>query len=230
MYISGQQAQLLLDITTRQQLRNIVVKNNIGKKSQGAGKPNLYLKEDIEKYLTQEKNRGKTKADTKKIKTVKKKIETKKKTIKKNLEARPSELDPPKPPTEKQKEQAEEEKEFTPLNKIGQDEYLRVEQELTALGTYESVDRSILLFYAISYQKYINAVTQSAQYDDVTMNDIGDLKVHPYFTIAKTCLADMHKLARDMGIGVRNRIGVEVKKKKEKGIMDMMLEVDKDLL
>lgn len=111
---------------------------------------------------------------------------------------------------------------FNPLNAIGQAEFLRVEKLAKANGTYQDLDQSLLLFYAISYQKYINAVVKSEQLDDVTMNEAGDLKVHPHFTVAKTCLADMHKLAKDLGLGVRNRMGLELKKEKKQSMMDII--------
>ena len=50
MYLLPNEAMELLQITTRQGLHKVVVNHNITVKSQGAGKPNLYLKSDLERY------------------------------------------------------------------------------------------------------------------------------------------------------------------------------------
>lgn len=213
-YITGKQAQLILKITTRQGLHKIVKEKNISIKSQGAGKPNLYLESDIKKVAK--------KTNTQRLKTnpkLKKKIEKKNRIVKKNIDS-----------IEDSKKNAKEDlnqEDFNPLNKIGQDEFLRVEKLLKANGTYEDVDRSLLLFYAISYQKYINAVTMSAQQDDTTMDDMGNLKIHPYFTVADKTFSHMQKLAVMLGIGVKSRVGLDIKKGKKKSIFDTLNQEEK---
>ncbi len=258
-FITGKEAQLLLEITTRQQLRNIVVKNSIETKSLGAGKPNIYLKSDIEKYLKKPKTSPKAQKTNKKLIVKKKKqIEVKKAVRKKQLENKPKPI--PKQKTVEEIISSESEKninkifdnlaekgdiltgdgysapintpdnkkldneDFNPLNAIGQAEFLRVERLAKANGTYEDLDQSLLLFYSISYQKYINAVVKSEELDDLTMNDAGEYKVHPYFQVADKCFTHMSKIAVMLGIGVRNRIGIESKKKEKKNISDVIAE------
>lgn len=238
-FITGKEAQLLLEITTRQQLRNIVVKNGIETKSLGAGKPNIYLKSDIEKYLKKPKTSPKAQKTNKKLIVKKKKqIEVKKAVRKKQLENKPKpvkKIIPKEKTIEIEKEDSiqlpklEDNKkldneDFNPLNAIGQAEFLRVERLAKANGTYEDLDQSLLLFYSISYQKYINAVVKSEELDDLTMNDAGEYKVHPYFQVADKCFTHMSKIAVMLGIGVRNRIGIEAKKKEKKNIGDVIAE------
>jgi len=217
-YITGRQAQQILNITTRQGLHKIVKEHKISVKSQGAGKPNLYLKIDIETVAKKtNKQREKTNPHLKpKVEAKKKDIAKKKQVIKKDQEQKPDIL------KNESKNTNLDDEEFTPLNKIGQSEFLRVEKLLIENGTYKEVDRSLLLFYSISYQKYINAVTMSASQDDVTMNDFGDLKVHPYFQVADKCFSHMQKLATMLGIGVKSRVGLEIKKEKKKSVFDML--------
>lgn len=253
-FISGKEAQLILGITTRQQLHNIAKKMNVETKSQGAGKPKLYLKTDIVAYTKRKDDKSiptKKKPRTiKKAVEIKTRVDTKKAVREEQLKNKPKpvkKIIPKKEPKEKivevEKETAGKTKEvpaeeiktpnlpedkkmdnpnFTPLDAIGQAEFLRVERLTKANGTYEELDQSLLLFYAISYQKYINAVVKSGQLDDLTMNAMGDEKVHPYFTVAEKCFNHMTKIATALGLGVRNRIGLEIKKEKKKSMMDML--------
>ena len=209
-YITGKEAQHILNITTRQGLHKIVKDHRLEVKSQGAGKPNLYLKSDIEKYTKDNKKN----IEKYKPKTSIKKNDKKKKIVEQNIET-----------IEDAKKNAKDDmnkEDFNPLNQIGEDEFLRVEKLLISNGTYSDLDRSLLLSYSIAYQKYINAVTMSAQNDDTTMDDIGNLKVHPYFTVADKCFTHMHKMAVMLGIGVRSRVGLEIKKEKKKSMFDIL--------
>jgi len=208
-YITGKQAQILLNITTRQSLNRIVKEKNITIKSQGVGKANLYLESDI-KEVAKNTNIQRLKTNPK----LKKKIDKKKKTVEKNIKT-----------IEETKKNAKEDinkEDFNPLNKIGQDEFLRVEKLLRENETYTELDRGLLLSYSIAYQKYINAVTMSAQNDDTTMDDFGNLKVHPYFTVADKCFTHMQKMSVMLGIGVKSRVGLEIKKEKKKSVFDMI--------
>lgn len=290
-FITGKEAQLILGITTRQQLHNIAKKMNVETKSQGPGKPKLYLKTDIVAYTKRKDD--KNIPTKKKPRTIKKAVETKKRVdtkkavreeqlknkpkkvkeainsftvqicpkcgskkfekitqdliitclcgvvFKDNKEIKTKKVIPKKKPKEKKVEVEKEEpiqlpkleknkkldsEDFTPLDGIGQAEFLRVEKLLKLNGTYQELDQSLLLFYAISYQKYINAVVKSGQLDDLTMNETGDEKVHPYFTVAEKSFNHMTKIATALGLGVRNRIGLEIKKEKKKSMMDILNE------
>lgn len=213
-YISGKQAQLILNITTRQGLHKIVKEHNIEVKGQGAGKPNLYLESDVVEVSKKTiKQRKKTNPQTvKKAKKTKKNIEKNIETIKEQKQEADKKLKEFKA------------KEINPLNEIGQNEFLRVEQILKKNGTYEELDRAVLLAYCISYQKYIDAVVRSEEADNTTMDDIGNLRVHPYFTIADKCLTQMNKLANTLGIGSRNRLGLDITKQKKKSVFYMLNE------
>lgn len=244
-FISGKEAQLLLGITTRQGLKKIVDKFSVEVK-RGNGTPNLYKKTDIENYIKRKDDptiAGKKKPRTvHKAKVIKKIVDTKKAVREEQLKNKPKPVKktpPKKEPKEKIVEVEKEEpiqlpkleedkkldsEDFTPLDGIGQAEFLRVERLLKKNGTYEDLDQSLLLFYAISYQKYINAVVKSGQLDDLTMNEAGDQKVHPYFTVAEKSFNHMTKIATALGLGVRNRIGLELKKEKKKSMMDILNE------
>lgn len=195
MYVSGREAQQILNITTRQGLHKIVTEHNVKIKKQGAGKANLYLRKDIEDYKINNKdniNRGRTKQDDKKFKDKQKTIEKKKEVS--NTTKKRGLLN------------------NNPLNEIGQEVFDDLREQLIKNGTFEDKDISLLQAYCVSYQKYINAINQSADQMDTFMDDFGNVKVHPYFSIADKCLSQMDKVAKALGIGVRNRIGIEPKK------------------
>lgn len=210
-YITGKEAQLLLDITTRQGLIKIVKEHNITTKPQGAGKPNLYLRDDIIK--AKESRRKTSKHKPKKIiNKVQKQKEQIQENIDKSLEVK------------KKVDENKNREDFTPLNGIGTDEFNRVVDELKDKGIYDELDRALILAYAIAYQKYINAVVSSAEYDDISTDGHGNQKVHPHFQIADKCFSHMQKMANMLGIGTRSRIGVDIKQKKEKSIVDILSE------
>ena len=204
MYITGKQAQLILNITTRQGLHKIVKTENITIKSQGAGKPNLYLESDIKKVAK--------KTNAQRLKTnphLKKKVEKKTAIIKKK-----------KTTVEDTKDKGI--MNNNPLNDIGQEVFNELREELIKNGTFENKDISLLQAYCVSYQKYINATNQSADKMDLTMDDFGNEKPHPYFIIADKSLSQMNKLATMLGIGAKSRVGIEIQKEKKVSVFDML--------
>lgn len=219
MYISPNEAMRLLEITTRQGLHKIVTLNNVEFKSQGAGKPNLYLKSDLEKY----KKDNAYNIKTNKPKTLLKKVKKIEETIKKN-----------KVSNKKLKEEVrkdlsldsnDEEQPFTMrdlLNDIGQDEFNRVINILEENGTYKEQDRGLVLTYAVSYQNWVFATIASGKQDNTTTDQFGNIKLHPYFTVAEKCATQMTKNAAMLGIGIRSRIGLDIKEKKKETIFDIL--------
>lgn len=239
MYLNPHEAMQLLEITTRQGLHKIVKNHNITVKSQGAGKPNLYLEEDLKRYKKDNaKNIKKTKTKTvikkaEKIKTdiKKRKIENQelKEEVKKQVN---TEIEKDFKVTEiKEQKEKQAKKDLdlpnddeieNPLNKVGMAEYERITKLLKEQGTYKELDRALVLAYAISYQKYIFSTIASGKQDDTTMNDFGDLKVHPYFQVAKESFSQMEKIAKLLGIGARSRVGLELAKPKKKTFADII--------
>ena len=221
MYISPHEAMELLQITTRQGLHKVATNHNITIKSQGAGKPNLYFKEDLERYMSENsKNIGLRKTKTvkeKAIKVKKEKVERKVKAEELKEETKKT-LAPPNKQTDEP---------TNPLNHIGQDEFNRIVEILTENGTYKEQDRALVLVYAINYQNYIFATLASSREDNTTTDQFGVLKLHPYFHVAKECASQMTKIANLLGLGVRSRIGLDVKKEKKKSVFDMMKEDEK---
>lgn len=280
MYILPNEAMELLQITTRQGLHKVVVNHNVTVKSQGAGKPNLYLKADLEKYITEnkEKIRLKKKHQTlekaatikkekieRKVKAKKLKVETKKQlgineeksnenwtviTGKDNVNKVINDLCNKDKKTKKQTSTKKELKlieedkpvdnlfddediikpPFNPnefemkdlLNEIGQNEFDRVVQLLQDRGTYKEEDRALVLTYAVSFQNWVFATVASAKQDNTTSDQFGNLKLHPYFQVAKECAAQMSKNASMLGIGARNRIGLEIAKPKKQTFADVI--------
>ena len=205
-YITGKQSQLILNITTRQGLNKIVKKHNITIKKQGAGKANLYLESDVNEVSKKTiKQRLKTNP------TLKKKIVEKKKVIKEKIVK-----------IVKKKEVGF--LDNNPLNKTGQEVFNQLREELITNGTYEDKDLSLLQAYCVSYQKYINAINQSAEQLDTFMDEFGNVKIHPYFTIADKCLSQMDKIGKALGLGIRNRVGLDIKKDKKKSMFDVLNE------
>lgn len=216
MYILPNEAMELLQITTRQGLHKVASNHNITIKSQGAGKPNLYLKQDLERYRSEILKTGKDKYNrevTKKaIKIKKEKVERKEKA-KKLKEETKKDLAPPTTQADNP---------TNPLNHIGQDEFNRIVDILTENGTYKEQDRALVLAYAISYQKYIYSTIASGKEDDTFIDQFGSIKLHPYFTISDKCLSQMTKIASILGLGVRSRIGLEIKQEKRETIFDIL--------
>lgn len=205
MYILPNEAMELLQITTRQGLHKIVVNHNITVKSQGAGKPNLYLKEDLERYKKDNAKNIKAMKNPQVIenaKEIKEKKEKKKQEVI-NIQKRGI-------------------MNKNPLNPIGQEVFDELMEELKQNGTYQDKDISLLQSYCVSYQKYINAINQSEEELDVVFDDFGNKKISPYFQIADKCLSQMDKLAKALGIGARNRIGLEIVKPKKESIFDIL--------
>jgi len=208
-YITAKEALKILDVSTTRTLQRYKEKYNIKTKSTGVGKLTLYFKSDIKKCKIEKQSKDKY---------------TNKKVIKKNEDkkiATIQKIDNTKTEIQKNKQSLTNE-DFNPLNKIGQDEFIRIEKLLIDKGIIDELDRGILIAYCISYQKYIHAVTQSANNDDTTMDDFGNLKVHPHFTIADKCLTQMNRLAGILGIGVRNRQGLDIKKGKKSSMMAIL--------
>lgn len=216
MYLLPNQAMELLQITTRQGLHKIVVNHNITVKSQGQGKPNLYLKQDLERYRSEILKTGKDKYNKevtqKAIKIKKEKVERKEKA-KKLKEETKKDLAPPV---------AQVDNPINPLNHIGQDEFNRIVEILTENGTYKEQDRALVLAYAISYQKYIFATIASGKEDDTFIDAFGTLRLHPYYTISDKSLSQMTKIADKLGIGARSRLGMDLKQPKKETIFDIL--------
>lgn len=229
MYLLPNQAMELLQITTRQGLHKVVVNHNITVKSQGAGKPNLYLKSDLERYKKDnakniEKKKTKTvieKAEKVKKEKVERKVKAKKlkAEVKKelNLISEDENLFDDEDIIKPKNEDLQ-----NPLNEIGQNEFNRIIDILTENGTYKEQDRALVLAYSISYQKYIYAVAASAREDDTTSDQFSNLKIHPYFLVADKCLTQMTKIANILGLGVRSRLGLDIKQEKKESIFDIL--------
>lgn len=235
MYILPNEAMELLQITTRQGLHKVVVNHNITVKPQGAGKPNLYLKSDLERYKKDNAKNIKAmknpqviqKAEKivkdikeKKVKAKKLKVEVKKElnliSEDENL-FNDEDIIKPKLLDFNMKDL---------LNEIGQNEFDRVVQLLKDNGTYKEQDRALVLTYAVSFQNWVFATVASAREDNTTTNNFGELKLHPYFTVAEKCANQMSKNANMLGIGVRSRIGLEIKDDIEDDEIDIFANED----
>lgn len=239
MYLSSNQSMQLLQITTRQGLFKIVKNHNITVKTQGIGRPNLYLKTDLERYKKDNAKNIKAMKNPQVIEKAEKIV--KKQNIKKEKHLKVKAQVKKEVDTEIEKDfkvteiREQKEKEIkkdlelpndeeieSPLNKVGMAEFQRVTDLLIEQGTYKEVDRALVLAYAISYQKYIFSTVASAKQDDTVMDDFGRLTVHPYFQVSEKCLSHMTKLASILGIGVRSRIGVDIQQKKKESIFDIL--------
>lgn len=234
-YLSKQQAMELLQISTDRSLQRYVKKFEVRTKTLGIGKPSLYCEDDLVQVFALIK-KGKDKHNPKaKVKAIEKKI-VKEKTIEKNAklkeetrkelnlvgEYKPVDnlsddediIKPPYNPNEFQMKDL--------LNEIGQDEFDRVVELLKENGTYKEQDRALVLTYAVSFQNWVFATVASAKQDNTTSDQFGNLKLHPYFTVAEKCAAQMSKNASMLGIGVRSRIGIEIKSPKKETIFDIL--------
>lgn len=234
MYLLPNQAMELLQITTRQGLHKVVVNHNITVKSQGAGKPNLYLKSDLERYkkdnaknIEKKKNpqviekaeKVKKEKVERKVKAKKLKVETKKEL---NLISEDEPIDNIFDNEDIIKPKLLDFEMKDLLNEIGQNEFDRVVELLKENGTYKEQDRALVLTYAVSFQNWVFATVASAKQDNTTTNSFGELKLHPYMVVSDKCLSQMTKIASILGLGVRNRIGVDLKEQKKESIFDIL--------
>lgn len=231
MYILPNQAMELLQITTRQGLHKVVVNHNITVKSQGAGKPNLYLKSDLERY---KKDNAKNIEKKKNPQVIEKAEKVKKEKIERKVKAKKLKVETKKELNliSEDENLFDDEDIIKPklldfnmkdlLNEIGQNEFDRVVELLKENGTYKEQDRALVLTYAVSFQNWVFATVASGQQDNTTTDSFGNLKLHPYFTVAEKCATQMTKNANMLGIGIRSRIGLEIKKEKKKGISSII--------
>lgn len=234
MYILPNQAMELLQITTRQGLHKVVVNHNITVKSQGAGKPNLYLKSDLERY---KKDNAKNIEKKKNPQVIQKAEKVKKEKVERKVKAKKLKVEVKKElnlisedsPTVnlfddediiKPKLLDFEMKDL--LNEIGQNEFDRVVELLKDNGTYKEQDRALVLTYAVSFQNWVFATIASAREDNTTTDQFGTLKLHPYFQVAKEAFNQMEKSSKLIGIGVRSRVGLDLKEPKKESIFDIL--------
>lgn len=233
MYLLPNQAMELLQITTRQGLHKVVVNHNITVKSQGAGKPNLYLKSDLERY---KKDNAKNIEKKKNPQVIEKAEKVKKEKVERKVKAKKLKVE-----TKKELNLISEDENlfdddienrdlFNPsdftmkdlLNEIGQNEFDRVVQLLKDNGTYKEQDRALVLTYAVSFQNWVFATVASAREDNTTSDQWGNIKIHPYMVVSDKCLGHMTKIASILGIGIRNRIGIDLKEPKKESIFDIL--------
>ncbi len=208
--ITAKQSLEILGIKTVRSFLRYKAQYGIQEIVVGAGKAKLYLRSEVEglKKINNPKS-----YDKPQTKIRKKKIE---KTIEKNAKLKEETKKDLAPPT------TQTDNPTNPLNHIGQDEFNRIVEILTENGTYKEQDRALALAYAISYQKYIYAVAASAREDDTTSDQFSNLKIHPYFLVADKCLSQMTKIANILGLGVRSRIGLEIKSPKKETLFDIL--------
>ena len=233
MYVLPNEAMELLQITTRQGLHKVVVNHNITVKSQGAGKPNLYLKSDLERY---KKDNAKNIEKKKNPQVIEKAEKVKKEKVERKVKAKKLKVETKKELKLISEEPIEnlfdDEDIIKPklldfnmkdlLNEIGQNEFDRVVELLKENGTYKEQDRALVLTYAVSFQNWVFATVASARNDNTTSDQFGNLKLHPYMVVSDKCLTQMTKIANMLGIGIRSRIGVETKQPKKESIFDIL--------
>ena len=235
MYLLPNQAMELLQITTRQGLHKVVVNHNITVKSQGAGKPNLYLKSDLERY---KKDNAKNIEKKKNPQVIQKAEKVKKEKVERKVKAKKLKVEVKKELNliSEDENLFDDEDIIKPklldfsmkdlLNEIGQNEFDRVVELLKENGTYKEQDRALVLTYAVSFQNWVFATVASGQQDNTTTDSFGNLKLHPYFTVAEKCANQMNKNANMLGIGVRSRIGLEIKDNIEDDEVDIFANED----
>ena len=231
MYLLPSQAMELLQITTRQGLHKVVVNHNITVKSQGAGKPNLYLKSDLERY---KKDNAKNIEKKKNPQVIQKAEKVKKEKVERKVRAKKLKVEVKKELNliSEDENLFDDEDIIKPklldfemkdlLNEIGQNEFDRVVELLKENGTYKEQDRALVLTYAVSFQNWVFATVASAREDNTTTNSFGELKLHPYMVVSDKCLTQMTKIASILGLGIRNRIGIDLKEPKKESIFDIL--------
>lgn len=210
-FITKQEAFDYLEISSYQHLRRLVKNHNVETKSLGIGKPTLYNKTDIFGIAVNTKS-------TKKFAPKKPKEKQQKEKAEKQQKAK--EL--------QQKKKEVEKASSNPLNEIGQSEFLRVEQELKEKGLYMEMDRAYLLTYAIAYQNYMFYINLSKELDHTSSDMTGNIKIHPYFSVADKCFNQMEKAATKLGIGIKNRVGIEIKEETNESLMAKLLSDDNE--
>ncbi len=85
------------------------------------------------------------------------------------------------------------------------------------------LDKSLLLAYCISYQNYIRYSNISQLTNNIIIDSNGNERISPYFIISDKSFNMMSSMAKVLGIGVRNRIGLDIKVIKEDSLMAQLL-------
>ena len=225
--ITAKEALLLLDVSSTRSYWRYKKEFNITEFDTGDGKVKYYLRSEIEK-IALIKNKRVPSNHRKKSNKIKSNIEKNKKKAEKTktktremLNIKDSEIEEELPTQQAVFKPSTNELQ-NPLNEVGMAEYERITNLLTEQGTYKDVDRALVLAYSISYQKYIFATVASGNEDDTFMDSFGNLKLHPYFQVAKEAFSQMERTAKLLGIGARSRVGLEVAKPKKETIFDVL--------
>jgi P27 family predicted phage terminase small subunit len=202
-WIYKEKAQELLKIGSYMQLRRYANRYNIETKSLGKGKPTVYKYSDVMRAFTEAEDAKRFAPKT-----------ATKKRISKEIVEREHEEKKEESKQEIKKEHSDE-KLFSPIGAIGTAEKLRVEELLAELGTIHNVDNSIVLAYAMAYERYMYYSSLAHKIDSVEYDPSGAMKVSPYHTISKDHFKQMESLAKILGIGARSRIGLVIEEEKE---------------
>ena len=227
-YISGKEAMMLLGISTRQRLNQLVREKGIEFKSTGVGLPNVYLKSDIEKHIKPVKPPKPPRViiprkKRKKIPETPPPPKRKKKTmieVKKEIEIVQKNIE-----HLKNKDEIKKEIGFLnqdPLNEIGKEHFNYLREQLIKDGTYQEKDVGLLQSYCISYQNYIHHSNQSNSEFGTTIDNLGNVKISPHFIVADKCLIQMAKIGSILGIGARSRVGLPIKEPKKESVFDIL--------
>jgi phage terminase small subunit len=201
-YIGRIEAMKLLEIKTRQSLHNYTKRYNIATKSQGRGKPTLYLKSDIVK-VAKESKPLKEKHNKRHLDKAKQYFE---------------EIDQKK--QQHKTDQRNDNLMFDVLDEVGAEHFALIKKLLIENGTYNEVDQGLLISYCISYQGFL----KYANIDFIQIDHNGNKKTSPEFKIFNTFVDQMIKTGSILGIGARSRIGLKIKEPKKKNIFDLISE------
>lgn len=225
MYILPNQAMELLQITTRQGLHKVVVNHNITVKSQGAGKPNLYLKSDLERYKKDNAKNIEKKKNPQVIekaeKVKKEKIERKVKSenLKKTIDDKiKGNIIVPKIEVFEELEKEA----FLILNDIGLRKFKKLIEYLKLNGLFKSVDNDVVLYYCSAYEDYFEAKIALKENKGITYDQFGKEIVSPYATLKKEAESKMIEYSKNLGIGSRNRLGLDFKEPKKESMFDIL--------
>lgn len=236
MYLRPKEAMEFLQITTRQGLHKIVKNHNITVKSQGVGKPNLYLKADLERYKKDNAKNIKAKKNPQvieKAKENKKKKENRLKEIKKTSIIVKKELDKidKEDETNIYKEDFDNihsdldisyEEMTKPFNRLGKEKFEETIGLLKEMGLYKDVDLTLVEVYSICFQE-VKALEVAYRKSGMLIYDsFGNPRINPIKEDLRKTRKELNDFAKQLGIGAKSRQGLEIKQEKKESMIDIL--------
>lgn len=109
------------------------------------------------------------------------------------------------------------------LNAIGIEALQTATADLCRIGLYDECDKQILLQYALNIQAYNRFFCLAMEMDAVTMNDAGNMSLHPYHKAMQYHEKQMIQCMDRLGLNPLSRQKFNIKEKEDMDEMEALL-------